>query len=372
MRNYNIDILRSLIMLFIVIWHSILHGIAISKSIDLAKLSPIEFCNYNIIQLLAYLTSISVNCFVMISGYFSINKKSVNYDRIITIWLQTFFYSLTIYILLTAIGIIPFKITSIIKSILPIITNQYWFINNYIPLMLIGPYISKIIIGNSQKENIIILLILSFFILTFFSIKNLNFPLGNMNTLGYNLIWFIYLYIVGGYIRLYEPLKNKTKSLFFFFITLLILLTIKATFSHVMTNENTFFSINYNGITFILSFLFFIIVKNIKFNTQHISNKLLIRITPYIFGVYLIHDNSYIRAFLWYRGFFQFEKHFNTYYFIGYIIAISITIFTVCVFIDKLRSQLFKILQVNKWIAYIRFKISYIFNYFYYKFIENK
>lgn len=91
MRNYNIDILRSIIMLFIVIWHAILHGIAISGSIDFTNLNHIETANYGIMQLLIYLTSISVNCFILISGYFSINSKQVNYDRILKVWFQTFF-----------------------------------------------------------------------------------------------------------------------------------------------------------------------------------------------------------------------------------------------------------------------------------------
>lgn len=177
MRNYNIDILRSIIMLFIVIWHAIIHGIIISKNVDLTNLSQIEIGNYGIIQLLAYLTSISVNCFVLISGYFSINSKRVNYDRIIKIWLQTVFYSFIIYLLLSTLGIIPLEFTTIIKSLLPILTRQYWFITAYIPLMLMSPYISKLITENSQKDNIKVLLILSLFTITFFSVKGLFLPL---------------------------------------------------------------------------------------------------------------------------------------------------------------------------------------------------
>lgn len=121
------------------------------KNVDLTNLSQIEIGNYGIIQLLAYLTSISVNCFVLISGYFSINSKRVNYDRIIKIWLQTVFYSFIIYLLLSTLGIIPLEFTTIIKSLLPILTRQYWFITAYIPLMLMSPYISKLITENSQK-----------------------------------------------------------------------------------------------------------------------------------------------------------------------------------------------------------------------------
>lgn len=282
------------------------------------------------------------------------------------------FYSFIIYLLLSIIGIIPFKVTTIIKSLLPISTNQYWFITNYIPLTLIGPYISKTIINNSQKENLKILIILSFLTLTLFSISNQTFPLGKINTSGYNFIWFTYVFIVGGYLRLYEPFMNKTRLIYYIFIALLLFSAIEATINHIRTGENTFFSINYNGISFIFSVLFFLIIKNIRINTNNVINKTLIKIAPYTFGVYLIHDNFFIRNILWYRNLFHFENHFNTYYFVPYLLAICILIFSVCVAIDKTRSLLFKVLQVDKGITFTRIKLSETFNRFYYKFIEHK
>lgn len=357
-------------MLFIVIWHAIVHGIAISKNVDLTNLSQTEIGNYGIIQLLAYLTSISVNCFVLISGYFSINSKQVNYDRILKIWFQTFFYSFIIYLSLSCLGIIPFKIIHIIKSFIPVITLQYWFITCYIPLMLISPFLSKMIIVNTKKNNTKLLLILSFFTLTFLTINNTVFPLGRINTGGNNLIWFIYLYIVGGYIRLYEPFIHKNKLLSYLFVILLLIFSIKRTSDHLTTGVETFFSIHNNEITFIFSVLLFLIVKNIKLNTNNAISKVLIKIAPYTFGVYLIHDNFFVRDILWYRNLFQFESHFDTYYFVPYLLAISILIFVICVCIDKMRSLLFNALQVDKGVTFIRIKLSETFNRFYHKFIE--
>lgn len=361
-------------MLFIVIWHSIIHGIMMSKNVDLTNLSQIEIGNYIMIQLLTLLTSISVNCFVLISGYFSINSKQVNYDRIIKIWFQTFFYSIIIYLLLSSIGIIPFKFITTIKTLLPICTTQYWFITMYIPLMLIGPYISKIIKGNSKKDNIKILLIFSFMTLTFISLtsKGLYFPLGKLNTVGYNFIWFIYLYIVGGYIKLYEPFTNHTKLLCYIVTILLIFLSIAGTLIYLITRRIPFFLICYNGFPFIFSVIFFLIIKNIKLNTNNAINKILIKIAPYTFGVYLIHDNSFIRNILWYKNLFQFGDYFNTYYFILYLLSISILIFSVCVTIDKMRSLLFKSLQIDKGVKFTRTKLSETFNHLYYKFINQK
>ena len=359
-------------MLFIVIWHAIVHGIAISKSVDLKNLSYTEIGNYGIVQLLAYLTSISVNCFVLISGYFSINSQRVNYDRIIKIWLQTFFYSFIIYLLLAGCGIIPFKVVYFLQTIIPVTTLQYWFITCYIPLMLIAPFISKMMVSNSKKSNTKLLLILSFFTLTFFTMNKTGFPLGYINSRGNNLIWFIYLFIVGGYIRKYEPFIQKTKLLSYLFAILLLFFSIKSTVNHLTTGVETFYAIHNNDITFIFSVLSFLIIKNIRLNTNNVINKTLIKIAPYTFGVYLIHDNICMRNILWYGNLFQFENHFNTYYFIPYLLAIGILIFSMCVGIDKMRSLLFKTLQVDKGITLARIKLLETFNRFYYQFIEHK
>lgn len=282
-----------------------------------------------------------------------------------------FYYNLPTF---SSIGIIPFKFTTTIKALLPVCTTQYWFITMYIPLMLLSPYISKIIKGNSKKDNIKILLILSFMTLTFISStsKGLYFPLGKLNTIGYNFIWFVYLYIVGGYIKLYEPLTNHTKLLGYLFTILLIFLSTAGTLIYLITGNIPFPLICYNGFPFIFSILFFLIIKNIKLNTNNSINKILIRISPYTFGVYLIHDNPFIRNILWYKNLFQIRNYFNTYYFILYLLSISILIFAVCVTIDKMRSLLFKALQVDKGITLTKIKLSETFNRFYYQPIENK
>lgn len=88
--------------------------------------------------------------------------------------------------------------------------------------------------------------------------------------------------------------------------------------------------------------------------------------------MYLIHDNFFIRNILWYRNLFQFESHFDTYYFVPYLLAISILIFVICVCIDKMRSLLFNALQLDKGVILIRVKLAYVFNRFYYKFVEHK
>ena len=67
---------------------------------------------------------------------------------------------------------------------------------------------------------------------------------------------------------------------------------------------------------------------------------------PYTFGVYLIHDNDYIRRLLWDSVVQHADAH--SLWSVAYILVVSVSIFIVCVGIDFLRKKLFDVLRVNE------------------------
>jgi len=71
---------------------------------------------------------------------------------------------------------------------------------------------------------------------------------------------------------------------------------------------------------------------------------LFVKIAPYTFGVYLIHDNYYIRNYLWSK--FDWNSSLNSEFFLAYMLATTITIFCVCVLIDYGRNLLFRVLRI--------------------------
>ena len=108
--------------------------------------------------------------------------------------------------------------------------------------------------------------------------------------------------------------------------------------------SNNFYSefFNYsNPLIICASICYFLIFSNLK-----ISNKLLNKISSLTFGVYLIHDNVYVRNFLYNK--IGFNKEIYRIKSLFYIFMISILIFIVCTIIEFLRQKLFKFIYNRK------------------------
>ena len=100
-----------------------------------------------------------------------------------------------------------------------------------------------------------------------------------------------------------------------------------------------------NGLPIFTSFLFFVWISKLKVKRNWFTNAL-VRMAPYTFGVYLIHDNDYIRRLLWDSVVQHADAHSP--WSVAYIPAAGATIFIACVGIDFLRKKLFDVLRVNE------------------------
>ena len=193
-RNYGIDILRFLSMFFVVIIHVLGFG---------GVLSSTEFMSaqYNILLLVEAVAMCGVDCFVLISGYVACTKRP-KYANIVTLWLQVLFYSAGITILFFLLGE-DIGLKSLIMSFFPVASQQYWFFTAYFGMFLITPFLNIVI----QKTDIgtlkwgLVILSGLYIILNYMnSIFTGGSDLFGLNA-GYSVIWFIVLYLIGGYIR---------------------------------------------------------------------------------------------------------------------------------------------------------------------------
>lgn len=116
----------------------------------------------------------------------------------------------------------------------------------------------------------------------------------------------------------------------------------------ILVNRHYLYGRCNNGISFVLALLFFLSIKNMSFNVKGKFFQLCVKLAPYTFGVYLIHDNRYIREFLWYKDTFHFNEQFYKWNFIIYIIVLSVSIFAIAVLLEYLRQQLFEKCGLNR------------------------
>jgi hypothetical protein len=78
----------------------------------------------------------------------------------------------------------------------------------------------------------------------------------------------------------------------------------------------------------------------------------LVVIAPYTFGVYLIHDNNFIRTLLWYKE-INIDQYLGSVWLLPMMLGVIVSIFLICALIDFLRSEAFRYFKVDQFIHWL-------------------
>ena len=196
-RQSNIELLRLVCMLFITFHHFICHGMANGVHSG-------EILYMKIFWGLNGFVYIGVNCFILISGYFGINYR---WRKLLDLYLTCVFYFLVIGMISLAIKGFTYGgiSTLLLNSFLPISHNDAWFISCYFLLMLLTPLLNPALNILDKKNYQLCILLLSIINLYFGYFWKLEYS-GNVS--GFTLMQFVWLYVIGGYIRRYVSLDK--------------------------------------------------------------------------------------------------------------------------------------------------------------------
>lgn len=338
-RSANIELLRVLCMFLIVVIHYISHGLGKYEFYT-------KFDMYSVDGLLRYISLeplwifalTAVNCYVMITGYFLIERRNLRWKGIIRTIVQTQFYSVVIFLLFALVND-EFSLGAFTRVLIPIHSDYYWFVTSYIGLLFIAPFLS-ILASNLSKRHYQYLLLILF-------VLNFEFLYGAVYSNQRSLLWFSYLYLIAGYLKLYGTpdfiIKNKGLIL----ISIWVFLTFFASIYNSLTWPIfKFKGSDYNGPIFLLSLAIFIYFVNTNFKRDYLLPKL----APYTFGVYLIHDNPLIRKVLW-------EEVISdsiSLPIIVHCLLVCVNIFIACVLIDFIRGLIFRTLRFDEIVDLIK------------------
>ena len=158
-RLVQFEFLRILAMLFVILNHVIGYGLGIFDSFTVDTSTTVGFLLWSILQIMKLIPLVGVNLFVLISGYFLIDKPQFRFKGIWRIWSTVWFYAVFIYILASIIGVIPFNWYDLLKEATPLLSNSYWFVTSYIILMATSPLLSIVLNKMTKKSFIIILIV---------------------------------------------------------------------------------------------------------------------------------------------------------------------------------------------------------------------
>ena len=335
-RFNNLDLLRVISIYFVVCIHYVGWGGA-------AGATNIGLFNMGISGGLAVACNVAVNCFYMISGFFIKDIESFENckKRIIKVYSSTWFYSVVLPIVAILFGIIKLDLKSTVFLGLPILSNQYWFSTCYIAMTALLPFIATMLKNLKQKEISILL-----GILLFLDCIQPILGINAFSNIGYGLLHAFTMYILGYWINRCEI---KICSIFsvLIYITSVVAVIGIILLSMLLNGDRNRTISDYNSILMVIaSFGLFMTFLNFRIKT-----KIFGRLAPYVFGVYLLNDNQYLREFLW-QDVFHCSYFYNSNLLIVHFIVTTVvfTIVALCIEIcrQKLGEQIIVKCRENK------------------------
>lgn len=350
-RESNFELLRIISMFMIIFLHFCTFN-SILKNIP-------EFSfKYFIFNGLFYLCLASVNLYVFITGYFTIESK-FKISKLIKLELEVLFYSIGIYFLVVVFGLEKFNYKHFFTDLFPTIFAKYWFITGYVFLYLLSPLINKFVKSLSKKQfdYTIILLFIVFVLIGTINPINRTLSLSS----GYSLIWMIYLYFVGAYIKLHY---NKNDSKLKLIIIIIGCVAVKLLLDNFLMNYTHINAIKgiidnkytYNNLfIFIESVCIFLLFRNIRIKSNFVS-KIIIFISSSTLAVYLIHMNYDIYLKMW-KYINPIQYILNNKIYLCLLLSLFV-IFFGCVLIDKIRFLIFSLIYKIPFIKKIFEKVD--------------
>lgn len=191
-RESNIELLRLLAMAMVVIGHFCQYDI---RTMDIHALvcgSPLSMLTK---IWLGRMSGVAVNVFVLISGYFSIRLKAksvLNFVYLILFW------RLAVAALQYACGVNEASALFSPQALNPL---NIWFVKAYLVLMVISPILNAFAEKVNQRE--LLKYIAGFYLVAFVSDFIIPIKFWGVFGGGYSAIWFVGLYLIGRYVRVY-------------------------------------------------------------------------------------------------------------------------------------------------------------------------
>ena len=354
-RKQSFEALRIVAMCMIIAMHYMTKGMA------LPKLSTDSSLSNHLWWLFYAFCLVAPNAYVLISGYFLVDKWNEEFSvkaylgRGVRLVCEVLFYSWLVPVVLGAFGVIDitsFEFGEILTMALPIEQEHYWFATSYIILYLLSPVLSMGIkkLNKEQLKGVIIALLV-----LFSGFKSVNPYLISWDRYGCDLAWFICLYIVAAYIKIYgfEKIKN-VKQAFGLYAGLAIVYFAECALAALIvrkTGKLEYFMDMIYSYNHILVFaasvcLFAGFMYLSEKEKEREKGSIICLLGSYTFGIYLLHENLSVRH-SWYKWLGIDNIQGKGFGFIHMLLCIVI-VFAVGALIDAIRTGIFNCFIKNK------------------------
>ncbi len=343
-RFANIELLRIIAMLFVIVLHYLGKGGTLLAWGD---------DNFTVNSYIAWAVEafalVAVNVYVLISGYFLVDSQ-FKIMRIIKLWMQVFFYSAGIWLIFLVLGKVPADYNGAYwysMFLMPITSQHYWFASSYLFLCLLAPFLGVAARKMSKKQLRTCIVVL---LLLFSRVWRILLPMSAaIDDRGYGICWFVCLFMIAAYIRLYVPINGKWIKPFFIYVLSSVALFLSlpgiGTLSQITGKLPDYYHVfyEYNApFTMIGAIAMFLAFRNMHIEESKMSNAIN-KLASLTFGVYLLHEHTLLRS-LW-NSFWRVAEYYQTRYFLIHFIVVVACIFLAGCIIDAFRQFVFCVIS---------------------------
>ncbi len=286
-------------------------------------------------QLVSWGGSLGNILFMMITGYFMINR-SVSVKKILLLIGAMFFYSWLIEGISYGLIGLPYTIKGLITNTVPLWFGHNWFVSCYIVFSIFIPFVNKLLTSLTKRQYLILLLLLFVFYNFIPAFKGATFMKGAP------LIFFGFGYALGGYLKLYnnDTTGNLHGRCAKYLIALLATIEISTLLLdgcgvYLHNDKIIQHATHFAGVLSVpLAISLFLYFKTLK----PFYNSKINAIAGTVLGVYLIHDNDLMRKIIWDYVYPNLEYVTSDFYILFYIGKV-IAVFFVCALIEFYRKK---------------------------------
>lgn len=343
-RAANYELLRILAMVMVVIMHFLSHSgylLALDEPLDGVRLTG---------SLLEAFSLVAVNVYVLLAGYFGVRGR-FRVGKAAGLLGQIWFYALLIPTVLTLAGIATeasrLGIYGLIQYLFPIETEHYWFATSYFMLYLLTPVLNTAV-RNMPKRQLQITLGCLFIL--FCGIKSISPVVFAFDKYGYDLAWFICVYLLAAYLGLYGWDFFEKRGWLIYGVSSLMSFGISVSMWALAGKSDSFryyFTVpfHYNFVLCLLG------AVGLFYGFSHIHIKegagaaLIRRLGGLCFGVYLLHEHIDLRLrwYEWIRGVVNPGNKDGILFFFWELFCCVAILFAAGIFIDWIRERLFAV-----------------------------
>ena len=340
-RNYGIDLLRMVAMVFVILLHITgVGGICANATL----FSPQFFLS----QFIRIATFCAVNCYALISGFVGWSRTP-KLSTLLRLWAKVIAFCVTVAVVMELLTPHAVGLGDLWKALTPVKEAKYWYFNAYVGMFFFLPLLNHAIRNITGREAVFAMGGMFLLVLWLpYSRLSQTFQLSN----GYSALWLMILYTLGGLMARFRiPAKLPTKfwalgyllAVLGSFVPRVAMLVLKP---ELYTPDNYNLSMQYVNPSVVLAGICLVGL----FSRLELPEKL-VRVTkslsPHAFGVFLFHTNTlvFLTAI---RGQFIWLATAPVWELLGVLLGATAFIYIVGTAVDWLIDQVFRITRLDR------------------------